>query len=83
MTGRVALKAPSRENDYLILIIREPNIFVGRGRQVQAPTWDPSGDQTRCPTKKSEFCAQTFLVPLLFYNQCARGAVQLDVDIGI
>jgi hypothetical protein len=40
---------PSRANDYLILIIRELNIFKGRGLYVRAPTWDPSGDQTRCP----------------------------------
>ncbi len=41
---------PCRANDYLILIIRELNIFKGCGLYVRAPTWDPSGDQTRCPT---------------------------------
>jgi len=25
--------------------------MFGRGLHVRAPTWDPSGDQTRCPTK--------------------------------
>ena len=34
-----------RANDYLILIIRESNIFASRGWHVRTPTWDISGDQ--------------------------------------
>ncbi len=36
-------------NDYLILIIREFNIFAGLGRQVRTPTWLMAGISGRRP----------------------------------